>query len=80
MTQDEQKLAVARAAIAYAFETIGAKALSAGHHPQNIVSKKAIEKLGFRYSHDEFFLALGISIPYYLLEKSHPAFQSRTTS
>jgi ribosomal-protein-alanine N-acetyltransferase len=60
----------ARAAIAYAFETLGAKALSAGHHPENLASKKVIEKLGFEYTHDEYFEALGIHIPYYLLERS----------
>jgi len=57
----------ARAVIPFAFETIGAKGLSAGHHPENVNSKKVLEKLGFRYSHDEFFEALGIDIPYYLL-------------
>ena len=57
----------ARAIIPFAFETIGAKGLSAGHHPKNLVSKKVIEKLGFRYSHDEFFPALRMAIPYYLL-------------
>jgi len=24
-------------------------------------------KLGFQYTHDEFFLALGMNIPYYML-------------
>jgi ribosomal-protein-alanine N-acetyltransferase len=64
-----QGLAVeaARAAIVYAFERIGAKGLSAGHHPGNVNSKKVIEKLGFRYSHDEHFPALGMNIPYYLM-------------
>jgi ribosomal-protein-alanine N-acetyltransferase len=57
----------ARAAIGFAFECLEAKGLSAGHHPANTNSKKVIEKLGFRYSHDEFFEALGMSIPYYLL-------------
>ncbi len=57
----------ARAVIAFSFETIGAKSLSAGHHPKNGASKKVLEKLGFRYSHDELFAALGMDIPYYLL-------------
>jgi RimJ/RimL family protein N-acetyltransferase len=57
----------AQAAIDFAFGTIGAKGLSAGHHPQNLASKKVLEKLGFRYSHDEFFAVLGMDIPYYLL-------------
>jgi RimJ/RimL family protein N-acetyltransferase len=64
-----QGLAVeaARAVIAYSFETIGARSLSAGHHPQNLASKKVLEKLGFQYAQDEFFSALGRNIPYYLL-------------
>jgi [ribosomal protein S5]-alanine N-acetyltransferase len=60
-------LEAAQAVIPFAFSTIGAISLSAGHHPDNLASKKVIEKLGFRYSHHEFFEALGIDIPYYLL-------------
>ena len=59
--------------IPFAFTTIGAKGLSAGHHPDNLVSKKVIEKLGFQYSHHEFFPALGIDIPYYLLSPNDAA-------
>jgi [ribosomal protein S5]-alanine N-acetyltransferase len=59
----------ARAAIEYGFETIRARGLSAGHHPDNVNSKKVMAKLGFRYTHDEFFSALGINIPYYLLRQ-----------
>jgi RimJ/RimL family protein N-acetyltransferase len=57
----------AQAVIALSFETIAAKSLVAGHHPENVNSKKVLEKLGFRYSHDELFPALDIDIPYYLL-------------
>jgi RimJ/RimL family protein N-acetyltransferase len=60
----------ARAVIPFAFETIGAKGLSAGHHQGNVNSKKVLERLGFRYSHDELFEALGIEIPYYLLARA----------
>jgi RimJ/RimL family protein N-acetyltransferase len=63
----------ARAVMEFAFGTIGAKGLSAGHHPENVASKKVIEKLGFRYTHDEFFDVLGIEIPYYLLKRSDAA-------
>ena len=59
----------ATAVIDYAFRELGYRALSAGHHPDNLNSKKVLEKLGFRCSHDEFFPALGINIPYYLLER-----------
>lgn len=57
----------ARAVIRYAFETIGAKGLVAGHHAENANSKKVMARLGFQYTHDEFFAGLGMSIPYYLL-------------
>jgi ribosomal-protein-alanine N-acetyltransferase len=61
----------ARAVIEFAFEAIGAQGLSAGHHPGNENSKKVLEKLGFRYTHDEHFAALGIDIPYYLLRREN---------
>jgi ribosomal-protein-alanine N-acetyltransferase len=53
--------------IALAFSSLGAKSLSAGHHPENLASRKVLEKLGFRYMHDEFFATLGMDIPYYQL-------------
>jgi len=45
------------AVVDFAFETIRAKGLSAGHHPGNVNSKKVLEKLGFQYTHDELSLA-----------------------
>lgn len=59
----------AKAVIEYAFGELGVKGLSAGHHPGNGNSRKVLEKLGFRYTHDELFPALGIEIPYYLLRR-----------
>src|SRR4029077_12504246 len=59
----------ARAAIAYAFATYQPKKLAAGHHPENLSSKKVMEKLGFKYSHEESFAELGMEIPYYMLER-----------
>jgi len=70
----------ARAAIDFAFETIGANGLSAGHHPENLASKKVLEKLGFQYTHDEFFGALGIDIPYYLLTRPSDTFRHDSAS
>lgn len=57
----------ARAVMAYAFETLNAKALSAGHHPANASSRHILEKLGFHFSHEEFYAPCGLQIPYYLL-------------
>jgi len=57
-----------RAVICHAFETIGAKGLFAGHHPENVASRRVLEKLGFRYTHEEFYLPTGLMHPSYLLE------------
>lgn len=61
----------ATCAIRYAFETIGVRALSAGHHPDNTNSKKVLNRLGFQYTHDEFFPALDLDIPYYILRRAN---------
>jgi [ribosomal protein S5]-alanine N-acetyltransferase len=59
----------AKAVIDYAFRILNCKGLFAGHHPENVNSKKVLEKLGFHYTHDESFPALAIEIPYYLLPR-----------
>jgi len=59
----------ASAVIDFAFQAIGVKGLSAGHHPGNVNSRKVLEKLGFQYTHDEYFPSLGMNIPYYLLAR-----------
>ncbi len=56
-----------RAVIAFAFESLGVKALFAGHHPANAGSRKLIEKLGFRFTHEEFYPPTGLNHPSYLL-------------
>jgi RimJ/RimL family protein N-acetyltransferase len=58
----------ARAVIPYAFEKYAPKKLIAGHHPENVNSKKVLDKLGFKYSHDED-LDLGVGIPRYFLDE-----------
>jgi RimJ/RimL family protein N-acetyltransferase len=58
-----------RALIRYAFETIGAKALFAGHHPENHASRRVLAKLGFRLTHEEFYAPTGLMHPSYLLER-----------
>ena len=57
----------ARAVIAYAFKTIGAKSLFAGHHPDNSASRGVLEKLGFRFTHEELYPPTGLNHPSYLL-------------
>jgi RimJ/RimL family protein N-acetyltransferase len=59
----------ARAAMAFGFETLGAAALFAGHHQENRASKHILLKLGFRYTHDEFYEPTGMEHPSYLLKR-----------
>ena len=58
-----------RAIIAYAFETLGAKALFAGHHPANAASRRVLDKLGFRFTHTELYAPTGLEHRSYLLER-----------
>jgi len=60
----------AQSVISHAFGTLGLKHLFAGHHPDNVVSKRILEKLGFRYTHDEFYSPTGLQHPSYLLMRS----------
>lgn len=60
-------LEATRAVMAYAFDTLGVKALFAGHHPANASSRRVLEKLGFRYTHDEFYPPTGLHHPSYML-------------
>ncbi|HWO23822.1 MAG TPA: GNAT family N-acetyltransferase [Kofleriaceae bacterium] len=55
------------AVIAHAFDALGAPALFAGHHPENAGSRRALEKLGFRYTHHELYPPTGLDHPCYEL-------------
>jgi ribosomal-protein-alanine N-acetyltransferase len=57
----------ATAVIAFAFEKLHTASLFAGHNPQNKASRLLLEKLGFRYTHDEYYPATGLDHPSYLL-------------
>jgi RimJ/RimL family protein N-acetyltransferase len=57
----------ARAVIVYAFERLASEALFAGHHPENAVSRHLLQKLGFAYTHDEYYPPTGCRHPSYLL-------------
>ena len=56
------------AIIKYAFNTLEANALFAGHNPKNEVSRHLLEQLGFRYTHDEYYPPTGLNHPSYLLK------------
>lgn len=57
----------ARVVITYAFGTLGATALFAGHHPANQDSRRVVQRLGFRYVGDELYEPTGLEHPSYLL-------------
>jgi len=57
----------ARAVVDYAFDHLGARGLVAGHHPKNSSSQRVLEKLGFRYTHDELYPPTGLQHRSYLL-------------
>jgi hypothetical protein len=49
-----------RIAAAFAFGTLGAQALFAGHHPANLASRHVLTKLGFQFSHEGFYRPTGL--------------------
>jgi len=59
----------AHAVMAHAFGALGAKALFAGHHPDNHASRRAVGRLGLRYTHDELYPPTGQQHPSYLLTR-----------
>jgi [ribosomal protein S5]-alanine N-acetyltransferase len=59
----------AGAAVAHAFEVLGATAIFAGHHPENSASRHVLEKLGFRRTHVEHYPPTGLDQPSYLLTR-----------
>ncbi len=54
-------------AVAHAFDHFQLRALFAGHHPDNVASRRVLEKLGFRYTHDELCPPTGLQHPSYHL-------------
>jgi RimJ/RimL family protein N-acetyltransferase len=59
----------ARGVMEYAFKELPVAGLFAGHHPDNIVSPHVLEKLGFQYTHDEFYAPTGLKHPSYILNR-----------
>jgi [ribosomal protein S5]-alanine N-acetyltransferase len=55
--------------IAFAFESLGARGLFAGHHPENNASRSVLKKLGFQYKSEEFYAPTGLAEPAYLLTR-----------
>ena len=65
----------ARAVIEYAFTSLHAERLFAGHNPNNIASKKVLSKLHFKYIGDEFYEPTGLYHPSYELKNERGVLQ-----
>lgn len=63
-----------RSVVVHAFDALHVAALFAGHHPRNLGSRRMLEKLGFRYTHDELYEPTGLQHPSYLLAR--PEYQA----
>lgn len=61
---------VAATVAGYAFSSLGAETLFAGHHPGNLASQKVLDKLGFEHAGEEFYEPSGVIEPTYQLHKS----------
>src|SRR5437763_1346679 len=46
---------------------LGAEGLFAGHHPEHGASRAVLERLGFRFTHEEVYPPTGLRHPSYLL-------------
>ncbi|MEE8481081.1 MAG: GNAT family N-acetyltransferase [Desulfobacterales bacterium] len=57
----------ARRVMKYAFKNLKISGLFAGHNPKNEASRQLLIKLGFRYTHDEYYEPTGLKHPSYLL-------------
>lgn len=57
------------AVIEYAFNVLKVDALFAGHNPNNTASSKLLKKLGFKYTHDEFYPPTRLNHPSYIMTK-----------
>lgn len=68
------------AVIGYAFETLKVNALFAGHNPKNIASAQLLKKLGFTYTHDEFYPPTGLEHPSYFMTKQDYNFNKASES
>jgi [ribosomal protein S5]-alanine N-acetyltransferase len=60
-------LEASHAVIRYAFVERDMTGLFAGHNPENDISRNLLKKLGFCYTHDEYYPPTGLDHPSYLI-------------
>jgi RimJ/RimL family protein N-acetyltransferase len=58
------------AVIQYAFEHLQAECIFAGHHPENRVTPRLLERLGFRFLEEKYYPPTGLMHPSYILQTS----------
>lgn len=58
---------IGEALISYAFSVLHVKSLFAGHNPLNGASQHLLLKLGFQFSHHEYYPPTGLNHPSYIL-------------
>ena len=58
----------AKEVIRYAFFDLNISRLIAGHHPENTGSAQLLHKLGFEFSHNEFYKPTELMHPMYFLQ------------
>jgi ribosomal-protein-alanine N-acetyltransferase len=62
-----------QAVINFAFDERHARALFAGHHPANAASRRVLETLGFRFTHEELYPPTRLMHRSYLLASDREA-------
>jgi len=63
----------AKAVVSFAFNTLGAQKLFAGHHPDNTPSRNVLIKLGFSYIGELPYAPTGLLHPSYALSYPFPS-------
>jgi ribosomal-protein-alanine N-acetyltransferase len=58
-----------RAVLAFGFGTLGLRAITAGHGQAHTNSRALLQRLGFRYTHDELWSAAQIPCSFYELDR-----------
>ena len=58
----------AKKVIEYAFSNLQVKGLFAGHNPKNEKSRNLLNKLGFKFTHKEYYAPTGLMHPSYILK------------
>ena len=69
-----------RAMLQYGFEVAGAEEIVAGHHPENVASKRLLTALGFEFERLHLWPPTGLLHPFYRLKRPDALERSGTES